>query len=123
MAGRFRIYTDADIHGPVVDALQHAGWDNLRAIDALPEGTKDAPHFERAASEGRVFVTNDNRVEHQVVSVWLADRRPFAGMIHWPRSHYFEMSPGDFVEAFEELARQDDPFPRDYPVVHLKKKR
>lgn len=57
MAGRFPLYTDADIHGPVVEALIDAGWDVLRAIDALPEGTLDGPHFERAAREGRVTVT------------------------------------------------------------------
>jgi hypothetical protein len=29
------------------------------------------------------------------------------------------MKPANFVEAFEELARQDDPFAA-YPVVHIK---
>jgi hypothetical protein len=29
------------------------------------------------------------------------------------------MSPGDFVAAFEELARRDDPFAA-YPIVHIK---
>jgi hypothetical protein len=29
------------------------------------------------------------------------------------------MSPGDFVAAFEELARQGDPFAA-YPIVHNK---
>ena len=48
MAGRFPLYTDADIHGPVVDALIDAAWDVLRAIDALPEGTLDGPHLAAA---------------------------------------------------------------------------
>lgn len=39
-------------------------------------------------------------------------------MICWPRGHYTRMTPGDFVAAFEELARQDDPFA--YPIVHTK---
>lgn len=32
MAGRFRLYTDADIHGPFVHALKRAGWDLVRAV-------------------------------------------------------------------------------------------
>ena len=31
MAGRFPLYTDADIHGPVVKALVSADWDVVRA--------------------------------------------------------------------------------------------
>jgi len=121
VAGRFPIYADADINGPVVQALQRAGWDILRAIDAYPERTPDEVHFERAAAEGRVFVTNDRRIENNIVRVWLERERSFRGMICWPRSHYERMSPGAFVEAFEELARQEDPF-REYPVLHLRQK-
>jgi hypothetical protein len=32
------------------------------------------------------------------------------------------MSPGDFVAAFEDLARQEEPF-SPYPIAHLKSKR
>lgn len=56
---RFRLYTDADIHGPYVEALRRKGWDVTRAVDAYPEGTDDPIHFERAAREGRVLVSND----------------------------------------------------------------
>ena len=122
MAGHFPLYTDADIHGPVVEALVDAGWDVLRAIDALPEGTLDPPHFKRAADEGRVYVANDNRIE-PIAFAWLREGTPFRGLICWPRSHYARMSAGDFLEAFEELARQEeDPF-RFYPIIHIKPKR
>lgn len=122
MAGRFRLYTDADINGPVVDALIDAGWDVLRAIDALPEGTLDGPHFKRAADEGRVYVANDRRIE-PIAHAWLERGEEFRGLICWPRSHYARMSAGDFLEAFEELARQEeDPF-RLYPIIHIKPKR
>lgn len=83
---RFPLYTDADIHGPVVEALKQAGWDVLRAIDALPEGTKDPIHFERAAQENRVLLTNDRRME-PIAHAWLAEGRAFRGLICWPRSH------------------------------------
>ena len=59
MAGRFRIYTDADIHGPLVQALKRRSWDLVRAVDAYPEGQDDRTHFEHAAKEGRVLVSND----------------------------------------------------------------
>jgi hypothetical protein len=104
----------------VVDALIDAGWDVLRAIDALPEGTVDDLHFERAAREGRVYVANDNRIE-PIAHAWLREGRTFRGLIRWPRAHYARMSPGDFLEAFEVLARQEDSF--RYPIVHIKAKR
>lgn len=59
MAGRFPPYTDADIRGPLVKALRNTGWDIVRAIDEMVEGTKNPPHFERAVKLGRVLVTND----------------------------------------------------------------
>lgn len=37
MAGRFPLYTDADVNGPVVQALVDRGWDVVRAIDALAQ--------------------------------------------------------------------------------------
>jgi hypothetical protein len=56
---RFPLYTDADVHGPYVEALRRSGWDIVRAVDEFPEGTSDPIHFERAAREGRVLVSND----------------------------------------------------------------
>jgi hypothetical protein len=121
VAGRFPLYTDADIHGPVVEALQDVGWDVLRAVDAFPEGTKDPIHFERAAHEDRVLVTNDRRFE-PIAHAWLAEGRAFRGMVCWARSHYARMSAGDFLEAFEQLAARDDPFGA-YPIIHIHPKR
>ena len=59
MAGRFPLYTDADVHGPIVTGLIDRGWDVLRAVDAHPQGTDDEVHFETAAKLGRVLVAND----------------------------------------------------------------
>jgi hypothetical protein len=121
VAGRFRLYTDTDVDGPVVKALQTTGWDVLRGIDAYRERTADEVHFGRAAKEGRVLVSNDRDMKTIAVA-WFAEGRSFPGLVWWPRSHYAVMSPGDFVEAFEELARQDDAFGA-YPIVHIKPKR
>jgi len=59
VAGRFPLYTDADVRGPLIKALKSAAWDIARAIDEMVEGTSDPPHFERAVKLGRVLVTND----------------------------------------------------------------
>jgi hypothetical protein len=117
VAGRFPLYTDADIHGPVVDALRGAGWDLVRAIDTFAEGTLDDEHFAYAAREGRVIVAND--IDLKLLALrWLTEGRPFRGLVWWPREHYQRMGPGDFLDAFEELAAGDDPF-ASYPIVHI----
>lgn len=121
MAGRFTLYTDADIHGPVVEALSDHGWDVVRAIDSFPEGTDDDVHFACAAQAGRVMVGNDLDVK-LLAEHWCAEGRSFVGLVWWPREHYRRMKPGDFLDAFEGLAALDDPFGR-YPIVHLKPKR
>ena len=59
MAGRLPLYADADVRGPFIKALKNAGWDIVRAIDELIEGTEDPPHFERAEEQVRSLVSND----------------------------------------------------------------
>jgi predicted nuclease of predicted toxin-antitoxin system len=77
VAGRFPLYTDADVHGPLILALRRRGWDVIRAIDLYPPGTADVVHFERAARENRVLISNDQDMANR----WLADGRPFRGLI------------------------------------------
>lgn len=120
MAGRFPLYTDTDVDGRVVKALAAAGWDVLRGIDAYPEGTADLVHFDRAAEEQRVLVSNDRDMK-ALAEESVAHARPLVGLIWWPRSHYRHMSPGDFCDAFEDLANRDEPF-AGYPIVFLKPK-
>lgn len=118
MAGRFPLYADADVQGPVIKALLGAGWDIVRAIDVFPEGTKDLPHFERAVKLGRVLVTNDDD-QKQIAIRWYTEGRPFVGVVWWPQRQYRVMRPGDVVQRFDEYAGQDDPFAA-YPLLHLK---
>ena len=80
MAGRFPLYTDADIQGPVAKALQQAGWNVVRAIDALPEGSSDPAHFEHAVALGRVLVTNDEGLR-QRARAWYTEGRTFPGVV------------------------------------------
>jgi hypothetical protein len=121
VAGRFRLYTDTDVDGPIVKALLSAAWNVLRGIDAYPERTKDYIHFARAAQEGRVLVSNDIDMK-LIADTWFLEGRRFPGLVWWPRSHYAVMTPGDYVAAFEDLAAQDHPF-ANYPIVHIKPKR
>lgn len=108
MAG-FPLYTDADVHGPIVDALKRRGWDVLRAIDAYPKGTDDKVHFSRAIEERRVLVATDldqllAAQERVAAGAW------FPGLIHWKREHERWMSVGEFVDAFEAMAVEPEPF-------------
>jgi hypothetical protein len=120
VAGRFPLYTDADVRGPVIKALKKAGWDIVRAIDELPEGASDLPHFERAVALGRVLVTNDE--DHEVTADhWYRLRRPFPGVVAWRQRTYSRMTATEIVQAFEEIAAQEDPF-SPYPIVRIKPK-
>ena len=119
MAGRFPLYTDADVQGPLVGALVLAGWDVVRAVDVLPEGTDDDVHFERAAQLDRVMVSNDRDVRRLAVK-WLQAGKRFRGLIAWPQEHYARMNVREIVEQFEALAAQDDPFA--YPIQYVKPK-
>jgi predicted nuclease of predicted toxin-antitoxin system len=80
MAGRFPLYTYADVLGPIIAALKRRGWDVVRAVDQFPEGTDDEVHFEYAAREGRVLVTADEDQELCAIR-WFVEGRPFRGLI------------------------------------------
>ena len=114
MAGEFPLYTDADVHGPVIAALRARGWDLVRAIDLYPQGTQDVVHFEAAAKQNRVLVSNDQDME-AIANRWLAEGRAFRGLILWPQEHYKRMGYGELVARIEALS---EPFP--HPVIHLK---
>lgn len=118
MAGRWPLYTDADIRGPLIEALVHAGWDILRAVDAYPERTIDPVHFERAAREWRVLVSHDS--DHVKLAIqWAEERRPFRGLLTWPQRHHRRFTETAFVAAFEKMAAEEAPFPAEYPIRHL----
>jgi hypothetical protein len=117
VAGRFPLYTDTDIRGPIVDGLIRRGWDVQRGIDAQQEGTDDPVHFQAAAEAGRVLVSND---QDQVIIAekYLAEHRAFAGLISWPQRWNGRYPVRAFLDAFDDIAAQDEPFA--YPVVHLR---
>ena len=121
MAGRFRLYADADIHGPFVHALKSNGWDLVRAVDLYPEGQEDRTDFERAAEERRVLLSNDLD-QVRIAQEWILAGRRFEGLVTWPKAQERQSSPTELAEAFEALARESDPF-APFPIVYLKLKR
>ena len=113
---RFLLFTDAHVRQQLVDGLRRSGWDVERAIDAFPEKTTDDVLFEHAARTGRVFVTNDEKMQ-ATGDEWLRQGRPFKGLIIWKLIHHRKMSEGAFIRAFEKLADEEDSF--NYPIVHI----
>jgi len=120
VAGRFALFVDEHVQGPLVNALKRQGWDVERAVDVFGQRTDDDVLFAYAAEKGRVFVTNDAPAEAIAIK-WLAEGKPFRGLLCWVQEQQKRMTVGDLMEAFELLAAKDDPF-RPYPVVHIKPK-
>ena len=114
MAAGFPLYTDADVHCPLIAALRARGRDLVRAIDLYPQGTADAVHFEAAATQNRVLISNDQDME-VIANRWLAEGRLFRGLILWPQEHYKRMGYGELVARIEALS---EPFA--HVVIHLK---
>ena len=121
MSGRFPLYTDADIRGPLIKQLKKAGWDIVRAVDKYPQRTNDPMHFERAVELGRVLVTSDEDQEAIAVE-WYRAQRSFPGLIVWRQELNEQMGYRELLKVFEELAQQDDPF-SPYPIVRIWPKR
>jgi hypothetical protein len=119
VAGRPALFTDACVNGHLVDALVQRARGVMRAIDVYPETTADPVVFERAAHEGRVFVSNDEGIL-KTAAAWLEQGRSFR-MIFWPQQDYQAWTIGELAEAFEELAQREDPF--CYPIVRLRPRR
>jgi hypothetical protein len=120
VAGRFPLYTDADVEGTLVKGLVKRGWDVVRAIDVYPEGTEDEVHFETASGAGRVLVGND-RDQLLIALRRAAEGRRFPGFITWRRKLHRSFAVGAFLDAFEDLAAKDDPFA--FPIVYLQPRR
>jgi len=118
VAGRFPLYSDADVNGQLVKALVSRGWDVVRAVDLYPEETQDPIHFEEAARLDRVLVAND-RDMMRLAYRWLAEGRRFRGLIWWPRKHYKRINVGGIVQQIESYAAIDDPF-GGYPIRFVK---
>ena len=118
MAGRFPIFVDENSAKGIANEPIERGWDVVRGLLGLPQGTDDEAVFEKAVELNRVLLTRDTDLE-RIGLRWLQQWRAFPGVILWRQEPRQEKSaPGAVVDAIEALARQDDPFA--YPIVYLK---
>jgi hypothetical protein len=114
--GRFPLFTDENVDGPIIRGLPQRGWDVQHATKELGEETKDAPLFHQAASLDRVFVPTDKDVL-RLAKDWLRAGRPFR-MIWREQSETQRIHLSVVLDAFDDLAARDNVFA--YPIAHLK---
>lgn len=108
MAGRFKILTDEHWSKAHRWAAGEAGWQVVRAIDVLAQGTQDSAVLAYCAERGYVWVTSDEAARGHVVE-WLNSGRTLPGVIIVPQR--YRITPGRFVEFLELLAGEQTPFP------------
>ena len=106
---RVPIFADNHVRQQLVDGLLLCGWDVRRAIDVFPEKTRDSVLFAYAAEQGRVFATSDEPLR-VIADQWLTEGKSFKGLITWKLKLHDRLREGWFLEKFERLAEEDDPF-------------
>jgi Domain of unknown function (DUF5615) len=115
---RFSILTDENTAKGIAKALIDRGWDVVRGVCTLVQGTHDDVLLLKAVELNRVLLTRDVDLE-VIAHRWLREWRPFPGVIFWRQEPRQEKSTlGEVVEAIEALAEQEDPFA--YPIVYLR---
>jgi len=121
VAGRFSILTDENTAKGIANALISDGWDVVRGIRTVEQGTDDDILLLKAVELERVLLTRDVDLE-VLAHRWLREWRPFPGVIFWRQERRQEKATlGEVAQAIEALAQQDDPFA--YPIVYLKPRR
>ena len=98
VAGRFPLYTDEDVHGHLIKALRRKDWEVVRAVDVYPLGTDDEIHFEHAAKEGLVFVSNDQPAL-EIATEWLSRGKRSFRLITWPQERYTQVEISDLKKV------------------------
>jgi predicted nuclease of predicted toxin-antitoxin system len=119
VAGRFPLYTDENIDGPIIRGLRLRGWDVLHAAEELGERTKDPPLFEHVASVGRVLVSTDKDML-PMATTWLAEGRPFR-LIWWDQKETQRILVSVVLDAFEAIAAKDYAFASSIEYLQLPK--
>jgi len=107
VAGRFRILTDEHWSKAHRRAAREAGWQVVRAVDVLAQGTHDSVLLAFCAEHGCVWVTSDEAARGHIVN-WLNSGRTLPGVIIVPQR--YRITPGRFVSFLEVLAGEEEPF-------------
>jgi hypothetical protein len=76
VAGRFPLFTDENVDGPIIRGLRQRGWDVQHATEEFGEKTKDIPLLEYATSLERVMVSTDKHLLH-LAKQWIKEGRSF----------------------------------------------
>lgn len=109
MTRRFRLLTDEHFPTSVIELLRKEGREVQRVIDEPGEETPDPEVFAYAAAHGFVWVTSDERAQ-RYPREYLAQGRPFVGMLIWTQQNRYRMRPGHFLRQLEALEREANPF-------------
>jgi hypothetical protein len=121
VAGHFPILTDENTAKGIASALIERGWDVVRSVRTLEEGTPDDVLLQKAADLDRVLLSRDVDLEI-IAHRWMREWRRFPGLLFWRQQPRQERATiGQVVDTIEELAKQDDPFA--YPIVYLNPRR
>jgi predicted nuclease of predicted toxin-antitoxin system len=116
VAQRFWLLTDEHFPNSVISLLESEGWEVARVRDLLGEGAKDHAIFAFAAEHRYVWVTSDERAQKHPRQ-YLAEGRPFVGMLLWTQENRYRMRPGEFLRQLQALALEEEPFA--YGVRHI----
>jgi hypothetical protein len=118
MAGRFPLLVDEHVPLALVRALQRRGWMVVRVVDLadLGQGSEDEQVFTYALEQGYVVLSSDER------ALWRPRRyreqgSSFLGMACWPQRHRSRMTIGEVVAAFEQMAKEEEPFAYGYRFI------
>jgi predicted nuclease of predicted toxin-antitoxin system len=116
VAGRFPLFTDENVDGPIIRGLRQRGWDVQHATEELGEETKDISLLEYATSLERVMVSTDKHLLH-LGERWVEEGRDFR-LIWWEQKRTQRILLQTVLDAFDEIAAEETPF--SYPIRFLK---
>jgi predicted nuclease of predicted toxin-antitoxin system len=114
--GRFPLFTDENVDGPIIRGLRQRGWDVQHAREEFGQKTKDTPLLEYATSLNRVMVSTDKH-HLQLAEQWVEEGRSFR-LIWWEQMRSQRILLPIVLDAFDEIAADETPF--SYPIRFLK---
>ena len=116
MPGRFPLFTDENVDGPIIRGLRQRGWDVQHATEEFGEKTIDVPLLEHATGLERVMVSTDKHLL-QIGERWVEEGRDFR-LIWWEQKRTQRILLQTVLDAFDEIATDETPF--SYPIRFLK---
>ena len=104
----FPLYADENVESAVIRGLQRYGWNVVRALEVLPEGSSDRAHLEHAAGLGRVLLTNDQDFL-RLNAEYAAAGRTHAGIVFWKQRAWGVGEIVRRIEAYGAALRKGSP--------------